>query len=120
MIGWVVGPLVKRGLEKVTAQRIVIGLTALLFGLAIFAVARMVDRIGDARVEAALTEERLAQARADAELLRRAEAAGQAARQAEIVRQAKRDEQVSEEREKIDEAIANGGSPADVFFGVRD
>ncbi len=88
-----------------------------LIALVIFLFWRALDNYGDARYDDGVQAERAAWEEADRQLQIKVAKAQTEATASAIKREERYAAAVAEEREKIDEAVAEGRSPFDVLFG---
>lgn len=109
-----IGLLLKLGLSEKVAKLLAYVAVPLLI-LAAFYLA--LDAYGDSRYREGKTAEAEAWKAAEERLLKKSAEAGARADKAAAARQAEHAAAVAEEREKVDEAVANGSSPLDVLFG---
>jgi len=102
------------GLAKRVAQVVAYVAVPLLVLLALYLT---LDASGDSRFRAGRAQENAAWKAAEDKLLRRAATATTEADRNALAQTVEHAAKVEEEKEKVDDAIANGSSPFDVLFG---
>jgi len=116
MIAW----LIARGIAPTAAKLITyVGIPLLI----LFAFWLALDAYGDSRFREGRAAENAAWKAAEDKLLEQAAESSSVADRQALARQLEHSAQVEEEKDLIDDAIANGASPLDVLFpagGVRD
>jgi hypothetical protein len=98
--------------RAVTIVGVVLVAAFLLWGLL-----NWIERYGDQRQEAGVQQERAAWEEANRKIQTKVIKAQDKATEQAVIREANYAEAVAEEREKIDEAVAENRSPLDVLFG---
>lgn len=95
-------------------------LIGLAFALALLIVWRLLVAYGDARYKQGVSDNELAWRTAEAKMHERERIAAGAADEGAAVREEAHAEAVSQEKERINEAVREGHSPIDVLFGRSD